>query len=168
MKNIAILFVSLFSLMSFGQTKKPKVIKEKEVKVVEIKPEYDVDNSIAPVGESPYQIEDENKIYQASGVEVLPDFPGGIKAFSSYITKNIVISDEMKSEKIKGKVIASFVVEKDGSITDIKILREVGFGTGKEAERVLKQMPKWRPAALNGKKVRCIYNVPIQLDATNP
>lgn len=167
MKNTAILLFSLFSLVSFGQTKRPKIIKEKKVKVVEIKSGYDSDNSIAPVGESPYQTEDENKIYQASSVMTLPDFPGGIKAFSSYITKNIVISDEMKSEKIRGKVIASFVVEKDGSTTDIKILREVGFGTGNEALRVLKNMPKWLPAELNGKKVRCNYNIPILFDATN-
>ncbi len=55
----------------------------------------------------------------------------------------------------------SFVVEKDGSLTDIKVVRDIGFGSGKEGERVLRKSPRWTPAEQNGKKVRCSYIIPI-------
>mgnify|MGYP003411423114 CR=1 FL=1 len=69
------------------------------------------------------------------------------------------------SEGLKGKVFVSFVVEKDGSLTDIKVIRDIGYGTGKEAIRVLKQCPKWNPGEQNGKKVRVLYSLPINIQS---
>ena len=55
-------------------------------------------------------------------------------------------------------------MEKDGSLTDIKVVRDIGYGTGKEAERVLRKSPRWTPAEQNGKKVRCSYMIPIKIE----
>lgn len=172
---ISLFFISFFGM---GQTAKSNANKKaattlkknaseendlKPVEVLEIKNTYLSDEPVSPVSEE--QI-DENTVYTTAAVEVTPEFPGGISKLSVYLEKNIVISDEMKSENSRGKVIASFIVEKDGSITDIKILREVGFGIAKEAVRVLKMMPRWRPAQLNGKNVRCSFTIPISINAS--
>jgi protein TonB len=102
----------------------------------------------------------DNTIYNKTGVEVHPEFPGGIKNFYAFVAKNYKMPNE---EELKGIVFVIFVVEKDGSLTDIKIFKDIGFETGKEAIRVLKLSPKWKPAELNGKKVRCSYSLPIIL-----
>jgi len=99
--------------------------------------------------------------YFNSNVEKKAEFPGGMEAFYNYIGENFEIptSQEFKG----GKIIASFVIEKDGSVNDIKVLREIGFGTTDEAIRVLKACPLWNPAEHDGKKVRVQYNLPINL-----
>jgi len=105
---------------------------------------------------------EDNTIYNSAGIEVKPDFPGGMEKFYKFISNNYQTPDE---EGLKGKVYVQFVVEKDGSLTDIKILRDIGFGTGKEAERVLRKCPKWSPGEQNGKKVRCTYQLPISIQS---
>lgn len=102
-------------------------------------------------------VEEDNTVYSSAGLEVQPEFPGGIKKFYSFLEKNFVAPDDAPN----GKVYVSFTVEKDGSLTDIKVLRDVGFGSGAEALRVLKKCPRWSPAEQNGKKVRCTYSIPI-------
>ena len=72
----------------------------------------------------------------------------------------------MKEAELKGRIFISFIVEQDGSITNIKIIRGLGFGTDVEALRIIKRMPKWNPGEQNGKKVRCSYTVPITIYAT--
>ena len=177
MKKLIVLIILLFAGFSNGQTPKKKPIKAVARKVI-LKDESNVKKSdlnsdadlvISPTGDafdSNLLNQDENKIYTAAGVEVKPDFPGGTQKLFSFISKNVEITDEMKENEIKGRVFASFVVEKDGSITDIKIIREIGFGTGREVERALKKMPKWAPAEQNGKKVRCSYQIPVSIYAT--
>ena len=99
-------------------------------------------------------------IHTVSGIEIRPEFPGGLSQFYKYIGKNYKVPD-IKS--LKGKIIITFVVEKDGSLTDIKVLRDIGYGTGSEAIRVLKKCPKWIPGEQDGKKVRVIYTLPISI-----
>lgn len=99
---------------------------------------------------------DSEKIYYA--VETKPDFKGGIKEFYNYIGKNFRVPNV---NKLSGKVIVSFVVEKDGSLTDIKVIRDIGYGTGEEAIRVLKNSPTWIPGYQSGKPVRVMYTLPI-------
>ena len=70
----------------------------------------------------------------------------------------------MKQKKIKGKVFVTFVVEIDGTLTNIKVLRDLGFGTGKEAIRVLEQSPKWIPGRQKGMIVRSTYSLPIDIN----
>lgn len=105
----------------------------------------------------------DNTIYNTAGIEVKPEFPGGMDQFYKFISENFITP---KGEKLAGKVYVTFVVEKDGSLTDIKVLRDIGYGTGKEAIRVLKISPKWKPAEQNGQKVRCSYSLPISLQSS--
>lgn len=105
--------------------------------------------------------ENDNLIYDIKGIEVKPEFPGGLTAFYSYITNNYKTPNV---KNLQGKVIVMFIVEKDGSLTDIKVLKDVGYGSGDEAIRVLKACPKWTPASQNGKLVRCKFALPISIE----
>ncbi len=105
----------------------------------------------------------DNNIYNSAGIEVKPEFPGGITAFYKFIGANYKTPDVAG---LKGKLIIAFVVDNDGSLTDIKVLRDIGFGTGTEAVRVLKLSPKWIPAVQNGKTVKCAYTLPINIETS--
>jgi len=104
----------------------------------------------------------DNNIYNTAGIEVKPEFPGGYEAFYKFIAENYITPNVVG---LNGKVYVAFVIEKDGSMTDIKVLRDIGHGTGKEAIRVLELSPKWIPGEQNGKKVRCTYSLPINIMA---
>lgn len=107
-------------------------------------------------------VEEDNGLYNSAGIEVKPEYPGGIEKFYKYVANNYQTPEE---EGLKGKVYVSFVVEKDGSLTDIKAVRDIGYGTGAEAVRVLKRCPKWTPGVQNGKPVRCTYTLPISIQS---
>ena len=95
-------------------------------------------------------------------VEEDPEFPGGMKAMLAFIEKNLVYPEEAKAAGIEGKVYVSFTVEKDGSISNVKILRDIGYGCGDEVVRIVKLMPKWNPGKQRGVPVRVRYNLPVQ------
>jgi periplasmic protein TonB len=103
---------------------------------------------------------DNNSIYNYAGIEVKPEFPGGITEFQKFISRNFIIPKDFQG---KGTIYTGFVIEKDGTITDIKILRDLGFGTGAETIRVLKLAPKWKPGIQNSKNVRVYFTLPISL-----
>jgi protein TonB len=143
---------------------KIKEIVDKKLGAETIKGDPDAELTVEPVGNGPKDVveaEDTN-IYNTAGIEVKPDFPGGIEKFYKYVGKNYQVPEE---EGLKGKVFVSFVVEKDGSLTDIKVIRDIGYGTGKEAIRVLKSCPNWNPGEQNGKKVRVLYSLPINIQS---
>jgi len=94
-------------------------------------------------------------------IEVVPSFPGGIEAFYKFIMKNLRYPDVAYRNNTFGKVIVSFVVERDGSITDVKVSRGIGDGCDEEAVRVIKLSPPWSPGMQGGKPVRVAYSVPI-------
>ncbi|RYY06034.1 MAG: TonB family protein [Sphingobacteriaceae bacterium] len=96
-----------------------------------------------------------------ASVEKLPTFPGGEVAFGNYLAKNIRYPKEARDQKITGRVIVSFIVEKDGKLNDIKVLRDIGAGCGAEAVRVLSESPAWNPGIQNGKPVRVAYTMPV-------
>ena len=101
-------------------------------------------------------------IYNYAGLQVQPEYPGGMKAFNKFVSDNIRLPELDKDLNVK--VYVSFVVEKDGSMTNIKAVRDPGYGLGKEAERVLKSMKKkWSPGVQNGKNVRASYSLPISI-----
>jgi TonB family protein len=102
---------------------------------------------------------DKGKVFTA--VEKEPSFPGGVKKFAAYLGHNIKYPALMKQKKVEGKVFLSFVVEKDGSLSNIKVVRDIGYGAGDEAKRVLSLSPKWEPGIEKGKKVRVAYTIPI-------
>jgi periplasmic protein TonB len=104
----------------------------------------------------------DNNVYSSAGIEVQPEFPGGMQGFSKYVQRNYRTPEV--DQDLKGRVFVEFVVEKDGSLTDIKVIRDLGFGTGAEAIRMLKSAPRWKPGVQNGKTIRVRYNLPIMLD----
>lgn len=105
----------------------------------------------------------DNNIYNYAGLEVGAEFPGGMNAFNAFVSKNLRLPDV--DQDLSVKVFVYFVVEKDGSMSNIKVTRDPGYGLGKEAERVLKSMKqKWKPGVQNGKNVRVAYSLPIAIN----
>ena len=94
-------------------------------------------------------------------VEEDAEFPGGLEALSKYLSENIKYPQLAKENNIEGRVFVSFVVEKDGRVGNIKILRDIGGGCGAEAVRVVKSMPRWKPGKQRGKPVRSQFNLPV-------
>lgn len=94
-------------------------------------------------------------------VEQMPKYPGGIKAFYKNFAKNIHYPKRAKKMSIEGRVILSFIIDKDGSLTNIKVVRGIGAGCNEEAIRVLKKMPNWQPGKQRGKPVKVQMSIPI-------
>jgi protein TonB len=114
-----------------------------------------------PVGNSETKAvtEDVNKIFMQ--VEKQPEFPGGLEAFGRYLGKAIHYPAVDRENNVQGKVICQFVVERDGSLTDIKALRGPSQTEMDEAVRALKASPKWKPGIQNNRPVRVMYTVPV-------
>jgi hypothetical protein len=139
MKKVLILILICFAQNGFSQTEEPK--------------RYISDAERAAF--------EENQIYNTAGIEVKPEFPGGQEALERFLKDNY----KNPRKDLKGKVYTIFIIERDGSLSDIKILRDLGDGnTGTEAIRVLKKSPKWIPGKQNNKTVRILYPVTIVVD----
>ncbi len=102
-----------------------------------------------------------------TSVEQVPEFPGGIQAFGEFLGKNIKYPAKARENKVQGRVIISFIVEKDGSLSDVRIRRGIGSGADEEAVRVINLSPKWKPGIQNGHTVRVQYSVPISFTLEN-
>ena len=103
--------------------------------------------------------EEETKVFDV--VEQMPSFPGGQSALLQYLSSNIKYPVVAEENGVQGRVIVTFVVEKDGSITDVRVVKSVDPSLDKEAQRVVKSMPKWIPGKQNGAAVRVKYTVPV-------
>ena len=114
-------------------------------------------NSVTTVNEEAEEIEEE--IFTV--VETQPQFPGGEDSLYNFIYSNLRYPQSAMRYKLEGRVFITFVVEKDGSITNVKIKRDIGGGCGHEAKRVVEMMPKWIPGKQNGKPVKVQFNLPI-------
>lgn len=124
-----------------------------------------VSNRMVSMEENYVTLADEEEIVEEEifvVVENEPEFPGGMDSLMAFLARNIVYPKTAKENGIQGKVFLTFCVEKDGSISNIKVLRDIGGGCGAEAVRVVKMMPKWTPGKQRGKAVRVQYNLPIQ------
>ncbi len=99
--------------------------------------------------------------------ETFPQFPGGHIALVEYLSKNIKFPKEKEKENVRARVVASFTVDKDGSITDAKIVRSQGEAFDNEALRVINGMPKWIPGTQNGKAVSVKYTLPVTFSTTD-
>ena len=133
-----------------------------EVEEIEINTEddKDVEVVIAPPVEAPVEEEEEDVIFQV--VESMPEFPGGQQALFKYLAENVKYPVIAQENGIQGRVICQFVVNKDGSIVDVVAVRSSGEASlDKEAIRVIKSMPKWKPGKQRGKPVRVKYTVPV-------
>ena len=100
-----------------------------------------------------------NKVFDV--VEEMPSFPGGTGALMSFLSSNIKYPVVAQENGVQGRVIVGFVVERDGSITDVKVMRSVDPSLDREAQRVVKAMPRWKPGKQNGSAVRVKYTVPV-------
>ena len=105
------------------------------------------------------QTKKNNMVYDV--VEVMPQFPGGQIAMLKYIMENMKYPEQAMKEGIQGRVAVRFIVEKDGSISDVKPILSVHPLLNKEAVRVVESMPKWTPGKHNGKPVRVRFNLPV-------
>jgi len=105
-----------------------------------------------------------NKVYKAGDSEIKqPEFPGGMLEFYKFVGQRFKISEEVSKNKIDTKIYMQFMVEKDGSLSEITIVKDAGYGLGEEAIRVLKLSPNWIPGSENGKPVRVLYSLPITI-----
>lgn len=94
-------------------------------------------------------------------VETMPSFPGGMNKLMEYLQNNLRYPQLAKELNIQGRVFLTFVIEKDGSVTDIKLLRGIGGGCDEEAIRVVNNMPKWTPGSQRNRPVRVQFNLPV-------
>ena len=122
---------------------------------------------IVTTEENPVQVlnTDNDTVFQI--VEQMPQFPGGEQALMEFVAKSVVYPEEAKEKNISGRVFVSFVVEKDGSVSNVKVLRGIGGGCDEEAVRVIKSMPKWEPGKMKGKPVRVSYQIPFNFKLDN-
>ena len=156
------IFIAVFILSAAtitAQTKKTETkLEEKEVIIIG-----------TPYGEDPGPVEIgevvDNKIYSGAGLQVQPEFPGGGAALIQEILKNTNFKDNGIERKLEVKVYVTFVVEKDGLMSNVKVSRDPGYGLGKEVEAAAKKVKKkWSPGIVNGKPVRVQYAVPVPIE----
>jgi protein TonB len=102
-----------------------------------------------------------DEIYNAIDIQAFPEFEGGMKAWYKFIQRNLRYPSTALEQEKQGKVFVSFVIERDGTISDVKVMKGVGYGMDEEASRVIKKSPKWKPGIQNGKSVRVRFNMPI-------
>ena len=134
-----------------------------EILDAEDQSENQVIENVADFGEYGEENTGESEIFQV--VEDMPSFPGG--NVSKWIAKNVKYPVLAMENGIQGKVFIQFVIERDGSITDVKVARGVDASLDKEAVRVVQSMPKWKPGKQRGKPVRVAYTLPINFQLSN-
>lgn len=115
---------------------------------------------VAAPAEKPVEVEAEEEVLLFA--EESPEYPGGAGAMYGYIGKSIRYPSQAKRMGLEGTVVLAFVVEKDGSISNVSAVRGIGGGCDEEAARVVASMPKWKPAKQNGKSVRMRFTLPVK------
>ena len=132
-----------------------------EVEDIEINAEVDQQEVIEEY--VPVEVEEEEvqeqEIFQI--VEEMPAYPGGEQKLMEFVAKNIKYPQIARETGIQGRVFVGFVIEPDGSVSNVKVLRGIGGGCDEEAMRVVKSMPKWKPGKQRGKAVRVSYMLPV-------
>ena len=132
-----------------------------EVEDIEINAEVDQQEVIEEY--VPVEVEEEEvqeqEIFQI--VEEMPAYPGGEQKLMEFIAKGIKYPQIARETGIQGRVFVGFVIEPDGSVSNVKVLRGIGGGCDEEAMRVVKSMPKWKPGKQRGKAVRVSYMLPV-------
>jgi len=115
------------------------------------------DSGIIPQEPAP----NDNEIFDDVDVSQMPEFPGGEEELIRYLAQNIQYPKQALDGNTEGRVLIGFVVNKEGDIDDVKVLRSIGDGCDEEAVRVIHKMPKWKPGKNNGKLVNVFYNLPV-------
>lgn len=148
---------------------KPKVVEvleivedeeeiEEELEIEDVEADQEMEVEIVEIEEEEEEIDE---VFQFFVLEDKPEFPGGQKALLTYIAKNTNYPEIAKENGIQGRVFVGFVIDKDGSVTNVRVLRSVDPYLDSEAERVVKSMPAWKPGKQRGKAVKVQYQVPI-------
>ena len=132
-----------------------------EVEDIEINAEVDQQEVIEEY--VPVEVEEEEVVEQEifQIVEEMPSYPGGEQKLMEFVAKNIKYPQIARETGIQGRVFVNFVVEPDGHVSNVKIMRSLGGGCDEEAMRVVKAMPKWKPGKQRGKAVRVSYILPV-------
>ncbi|MDB5121671.1 MAG: hypothetical protein JWN56_2889 [Sphingobacteriales bacterium] len=108
----------------------------------------------------------DNTVYNIStSIQAYPEFPGGQAAFAKYLSRNLRFPEMAAEAGIFGKVTISFIIEKNGELSNIKILKGIGAGCDEEAVRVLSKSPKWKAGVQNDQNVRVMYTIPINFQS---
>lgn len=144
------------------QTTQIQVVEDDvEVEDVEINAEVDQNEQLEEY--VPVEIEEEEVVEQEifTIVEEMPEFPGGMTKLADYLAKNIKYPQMARESGIQGRVFVQFVVEPDGSVSNVAVMRSLGGGCDEEAMRVVKSMPKWKAGKQRGKPVRVSYILPV-------
>lgn len=119
-------------------------------------------DEISPQTEEPESIRQNDQSAEFVDFETMPEFPGGQQRLLAYLSENVRYPRVAKENKIQGRVVCSFIVEKNGKINDVQVVRSGGDPSlDKEAVRVIKSMPRWKPGTQEGKPVRVRFNIPI-------
>ena len=144
------------------QTTQLEIVQD-DVEVEDIEINAEVDQTEVIEEYVPVEVEEEEvqeqEIFQI--VEEMPSYPGGEQKLMEYVAKNIKYPQIARETGIQGRVFVGFVVEPDGSVSNVKVLRGIGGGCDEEAMRVVKSMPKWKPGKQRGKAVRVSYMLPV-------
>lgn len=101
------------------------------------------------------------KVYDFTQADTPPSFPGGMNNFYKYLGETVKYPKEAQDKNVQGKVFLSYIIEKDGTVNDVKVERGLGSGLDEEAVRVLEASPKWTPGKKGNQPVRVMYNLPI-------
>ena len=138
-------------------------IVEDDVEVEDIEINAEVDQAEVIDDYVPVEVEEEEVVEQEifQIVEEMPAYPGGDQKLMEFIAKGIKYPQIARETGIQGRVFVGFVVEPDGSVSNVKVLRGIGGGCDEEAMRVVKSMPKWKPGKQRGKAVRVSYMLPV-------
>lgn len=110
---------------------------------------------------------DDAKIFDIGNVEIVPEYRGGQKSLAMFLASRLRYPTKARENKTQGKVYVGFVIEKNGSLSDFKVIRGIGFGCDEEAIRVLKVSPNWKPGYVNGSPVKTSYTLPVSFQLAN-
>lgn len=106
-------------------------------------------------------VKEDNGIHDMTDIQAYPEFEGGMKAWAKFIQRNLRYPGKAQDAEAQGKVYISFVIEKDGSVSNVTVLKGIGYGCDEEAVRVISKSPKWKPGKQNDQNVRVRYNMPL-------
>lgn len=116
----------------------------------------------APPTIPPVAVDEDDNPLNFRIVEQLPEYPGGMAALVQWLTRNIIYPQEARKHNIQGRVVVSFIINADGSLSDIHLTKTAHFLLDREALRVAKLMPKWKPGIANNKPCRTLFAIPIE------
>lgn len=102
------------------------------------------------------------KTFEMFDIENPPQFPGGEAALMQFIGNNLMYPDTARESNVEGLVVGTFIIDKEGKVTDITIVRDIGYGCGDELRRILMLLPRWKPGTANGYPVRVRYTLPVR------